>query len=162
MLVEYPGYGRSGGKPSQRSITRIIVAAHDFVTNQTGVDADAIIAHGRSLGGGAACALAAERPLAALVLESTFTSVREMLSRLGVLGFIIVDPFDNLAVASSLDIPVLVLHGQHDDIIPVSHGEALAAATESELVRMPCKHNDCPSVWPAVEAFMSEQGLLRR
>lgn len=161
MLVEYPGYGRSGGSPSQDSITQTILAAYDFVIAQPGVDSEAIVAYGRSLGGGASCALATERPLAALVLESTFTSVRAMVSQLGFPSALIVDPFDNLEIVASVDIPVLVLHGEHDTLIPVSHGEALAAAAETELVRMPCGHNDCPFAWPIVEAFISEQGLLR-
>ena len=50
LLVEYPGYGRSGGKPTQSSITETIVAAYDFAVDQTGVDRDAVVAYGRSLG----------------------------------------------------------------------------------------------------------------
>jgi len=162
LLVEYPGYGRSGGKPSQKSITRTMLHAYDFVVDRPGVDPDAIVAHGRSLGGGAACALALERPLAGLVLESTFTSVRDMASRLGFPGFLVVDPFDNLAAVSELDIPIAVLHGVRDEIIPVSHGEALAAAAQTELIPMPCGHNDCPFSWPIVEAFLADNGLLDR
>ncbi len=162
LLVEYPGYGRSGGKPGQSSITQAIVAAYDFVVDQAGVDPDAVVAYGRSLGGGAACALATLRPVSALVLESTFTSVRVMAGRLGFPSSLVVDPFDNLEAVRTLDIPILVLHGERDTLIPISHGETLATAAESVLVRMPCGHNDCPSAWPEVEAFMSEQGLLRR
>ncbi len=162
LLVEYPGYGRSGGSPGQKSITRTMLHAYDFIVDQPGVDPDAIVAHGRSLGGGAACALALERPLAAMVLESSFTSVRAMASRLGFPGFLVVDPFDNLTAVSELDIPILVLHGAHDEIIPVEHGEALAAAAETELIRMPCGHNDCPFSWPWVEPFLADHGLLDR
>jgi hypothetical protein len=161
MLVEYPGYGRSGGSPSQKSITQIMLAAYDFVVAQSGVDSDAIVAHGRSLGGGAACALAIERPLSALVLESSFTSVREMAARFGFPSAMIVDKFENLEAVASLDIPVLVIHGERDQMIPVAHGEELADAAETELVRLPCGHDDCPFAWPIVESFMSEQGLLR-
>jgi fermentation-respiration switch protein FrsA (DUF1100 family) len=161
MLVEFPGYGRSGGAPSQSSITGIILAAYDFVVDQPGVDVEAIVAHGRSLGGGAACVLATERPVSALVLESTFTSVRAMAPRFGFPGALVVDPFDNLEVVANLDIPVLVLHGEHDQLIPVSMGEELAAAAETELIAQPCGHNDCPFSWPIVELFMTEQGLLR-
>jgi fermentation-respiration switch protein FrsA (DUF1100 family) len=161
LLVEYPGYGRSGGTPSQTSIATAIVAAYDFVIAQPGVDRDAVVAHGRSLGGGAACLLATLRPISALVLESTFTSVRAMANRLEFPGSIVVDPFDNLEAVKTLDIPVLVLHGERDTLIPVSHGETLALAAETELVRRPCGHNDCKFAWPVIEAFLSEQGLLR-
>jgi fermentation-respiration switch protein FrsA (DUF1100 family) len=160
LLVEFPGYGRSGGTPSQTSIGETILAAYDFVVDRPGVDPEAIVAHGRSLGGGAACILATERPVSALVLESTFTSVRAIAKRLGLPGSLVVDPFDNLEVVESLDIPVLVLHGERDTLIPVSHGETLAEAGETTLVRLPCGHNDCPFAWPRVEAFMMEQGLL--
>src|SRR3990172_9418355 len=83
LLVEYPGYGRSAGTPSEDSITRAFVAAYDWALSQPGVDGRRVVGWGRSLGGGAICALARQRPLAALVLESTFTSVRAMAARFG-------------------------------------------------------------------------------
>lgn len=159
LLVEYPGYGRSGGSPSQDSISDTMFAAFDFVSDQPGVDPDAIVAHGRSLGGGAACILAAERPLAALILESTFTDVRSLARRLGLPGPLVADPFDNLSVIPTLGIPILVIHGERDNLIPVAHGERLAAAAATELIRMPCAHNDCPFTWPLVEAFLADHGL---
>ncbi len=76
LLVEYPGYGRSSGSPSQESITRTALAAYDWATAQPFVDRTRVVAYGRSLGGGVATILASKRPVAALVLESTFTSVR--------------------------------------------------------------------------------------
>jgi pimeloyl-ACP methyl ester carboxylesterase len=161
LLVEYPGYGRSGGKTTQETITQASIAAYDFLAGKSDVDAEAIVAHGRSLGGGAATQLALARPISALVLESTFTDVRAMSSRLGFPGSWVADPFDNLAAVAQLEVPVLVLHGQRDTLVPVAHGEALAEASETELIRMPCGHNDCPSSWPVVEGFMAEHGLLR-
>ncbi|MCP5039912.1 MAG: alpha/beta fold hydrolase [bacterium] len=161
LLVEYPGYGRSGGSPSESSIRKTILAAYDFVSDQPGVDREAIVAHGRSLGGGAACQLAAARPLSALVLESAFIDVRSLAARLGFPAFLVRDHFDNLSIVPTLDIPVLVLHGERDDLIPVSHGEQLAAAAETELIPMPCGHNDCPFSWPLVEAFLADHGFLR-
>jgi len=162
MLVEYPGYGRSGGSPSQDSITDAMLSAHTFVVEQEGVDPDAVIGYGRSLGGGAVCALARERALSALVLESTFTSARDVAASLGFPSAWVVDPYENLDVVRSLDIPVLVLHGNRDTLIPVSHGEALALAAESELVRRPCGHNDCGPSSQIVEMFLSDHGLLNR
>jgi len=159
LLLEYPGYGRSGGSPSQESITAAAVAAYDFLAAEPGIDAGRIVAYGRSLGGGAACALALQRKLAALILESTFTSVRDMASRLGAPGSLVRDPFDNLAAVRALDLPMLVIHGERDGIVPVSHGEALAEAAGVELVRLPCGHNDCPRPWRAILAFLDANGL---
>jgi uncharacterized protein len=76
LLVEFPGYGRSSGAPSEQSITEVVLAAHDWMQAQATIDSQRIIAYGRSLGGGAAAILARRRPTAGLVLESTFTSVR--------------------------------------------------------------------------------------
>jgi len=145
LLVEYPGYGRSSGVPSEASIARAMVAAFDWAAARPGVDRARILGWGRSLGGGAICALARERPLAALVLESTFTSVHAMAKALfGVPGFLVRDRFDNLEVVRGFAGPILQFHGERDASIPVEHARALhAAAAHSELHVLPCGHNDC-------------------
>jgi fermentation-respiration switch protein FrsA (DUF1100 family) len=162
LLVEYPGYGRSSGTPSQASITRTLVSAYDWATSQPQVDSRRVIGHGRSLGGGAICALARERSLAALVLESTFTSVREMATALyGLPGFLVRNPFDNLSAIRGFSGPILLLHGERDEAIPVDHARRLhAAAPTSELEVVGCGHNDCPLPWPLVTAFLSRHRLL--
>jgi uncharacterized protein len=159
LLVEYPGYGRSSGSPSEPSIARAMVAAFDWAASQPGVDRAQISGWGRSLGGGAICALARERRLARLVLESTFTSVRAMASDLfGIPGWLVPDPFDNLAVVRSFAGPVLLLHGERDQSIPLAHARALhAAASHSELHVLPCGHNDCARPWELIVTFLLAQ-----
>ena len=161
LLVEYPGYGRSGGTPSEASIARTMEAAYDAVADRPDIDATRISAWGRSLGGAAACALADRRELAALVLESTFTSVRPFARRFGIVGPLVRDPFDSLPILEAFEGPVLVLHGERDAVVPVAHGRALAeAAARADLQLLPCGHNDCPFQWPRVEAFLMREGLL--
>ena len=160
LLVEYPGYGRSGGSPSEASITRTMLEAYDALVSMPEVDPQRIVAYGRSLGGGAACALSLERPLAALVLESSFTSVAAMARSMGVPGFLVLDPFDNLAAVAAFDGPVLVLHGERDEIVPVDEGFQLARAAGVELERLPCGHNDCMRPWPQLRRFLGANGLL--
>ncbi len=148
LLVEYPGYGRSTGKPSQKSITEALCAAYDRIVARSDVDPSRIILMGRSIGGGAACAVAAERPSAALVLLSTFTSLRPFARRYLAPSFLLRDPFDNLAVVSSYRGPVLIVHGKHDTVVPYSHGKALAEAARSGwLITYDADHNDCPPDW---------------
>jgi len=162
LLVEYPGYGRSGGKPSEESIARTMAAAFDHLAARPDVAADRIIAWGRSLGGAAACALADQRDIAGLILESTFTGVRPLARRFGLIGPLVRDPFDNLAIVEMFEGPVLVLHGEHDSIIPVEHGRQLArAAPAAELHVLPCGHNDCPLQLSLVSSFLERNGLLR-
>jgi len=163
LLVEYPGYGRSTGSPSQASIAATMASAFDRMTARAEIDPNRIIAYGRSLGGGAACALARERRLAALVLESTFTSVRQLARGFGLPGFLVRDPFDNLDALRSYPGPVLIVHGERDEIIPAQHAAALhAAAQRSRLALEPCGHNDCQRPWLLVRDFLLENGLIGR
>jgi pimeloyl-ACP methyl ester carboxylesterase len=163
LLVEYPGYGRSGGAPSQRSVTAVVLAAFDWARQQPAVDPTRIIAYGRSVGGGAATALAEERPVAAMILESTFTSVPVFARRFGAPGLLVRDRFDNLAAVRRFTRPLLILHGQHDETIPVAQGRALhAAQPASEFYLMPCGHNDCEQPWAAIEHFLIRHQLLRQ
>lgn len=165
FLVEYPGYGRSEGKPSQRSIRNTFITAYDILVQREDVDASQIILFGRSIGGGAVCTLAAERPSAAMILMSTFTSIRSFAPSYFIPGFLVLDPFDNLRVIRSYPHPVLVLHGEQDELIPYKHGVALArAAPRGKLITYRCGHNDCPPTWDIfwrdVEAFLRENGIL--
>jgi hypothetical protein len=137
--------------------------AYDWALTRPGVDPARVVGWGRSLGGGAITALARERTLAAIVLESTFTSVRRMAQSIGVPAFLVRDPLDNLAVIESFPGPVLIVHGERDDMIPVAHARELAAAARSArlVVVTGCGHNDCPRPWADLRAFLDENGLLK-
>ncbi len=161
LLVEYPGYGRSAGKPTQASVTAAVLAAYDWGRRQRQIDARRVIAYGRSLGGGPAMALAGARPLAAVILESTFSRSQDFARRFGAPGLLVRDRFDNLEGVKRLNAPLLILHGTQDRIVPVAHAELLhAAQPASELVLMPCGHNDCPRPWLPIGRFLRQHALL--
>jgi len=165
LLVEYPGYGRSRGSPSEGTIRATLVAAYDVATKERGFAGRPVVGWGRSLGGGAICALARERPLAALVLESTFTSMTRMMLRGGMPNWLapllVRDPFENLGLLRRFTGPVLLLHGEHDEVVPPAEAEALRAETPgAELHWLPCGHNDCARPWPTVLGFLAAHGLL--
>ncbi len=163
LLVEYPGYGRSGGSPSEQSITAALVAAYDRVIRDPRVDTAQIVGYGRSLGGGAMAQLAAHRPLAALVLESSFTSVADMVREYHVPDFLIVNRFDTRAVLAGFRQPVLLIHGTRDGIIPIAHAHALkAVAPHAELHTFDCGHNDCAPQWDLVLSFLASNGVSRK
>ena len=159
LLVEYPGYGRSGGRPSRASITAAIVAAFDFASALPEIDARRVVAYGRSLGGAAVCELAAARPVAALVLQSTFTSMADLMPWF-VPRALLLDRFDNLAVITAGAPPALVMHGVRDRVIPFSHGERLARAAGTEPVPLNCGHNDCPRQWPLILGFLRRHATV--
>ncbi len=165
LLVEYPGYGRSDGTPSQRSIHETFVSAYDALASREDVDSSRMILFGRSVGGGAVCALAADRPSAALILMSTFLSARSFASKYLAPGFLVRDPFDNLTAVKAYPAPVLVIHGKRDDIIPYGHGTTLYhAAQHGKMLSYDCGHNDCPPNWDLffqdVASFLHEAGIL--
>ncbi len=163
LLVEYPGYGRSEGRPSRASIMETFLAAYDGLAARADIDAGRIVGMGRSLGGGAITDLARQRPLRALVLQSTFTSVADLARRYLVPGILARDPFDNHEVVRAFEGPVLVIHGRSDAVIPHSHGERLArAAANAQLVSLECGHNDClPEAYRAeLQRFFEQAGIL--
>jgi fermentation-respiration switch protein FrsA (DUF1100 family) len=156
LIVEYPGYGIAEGSPSQDSITNAVVAGYDWLRSRSEIDGARIVGYGRSLGGGAVAQLAARRPLAALILESSFTSVRAFARQYLAPGILVRDPFDTLEALATYRRPLLVLHGARDTIAPPAHGRTLAAAVPgATFVEMPCGHNDCERPWAAILHFLS-------
>ncbi len=162
LLPEYRGYGGAPGTPSEDGIVEDFDAALAAVLARGGVDERRIVFHGRSLGGGVVLALARRRAPAAVITESTFTSVADLARGFLIPRFAVRDPFDNASALRALDRPVLLLHGRPDGIIPVSHATALAAAARRPtLVLHDRDHNDPPppSYWPAIDRFL--ESVLR-
>lgn len=166
LLPEYRSYGRTPGKPSQQAITEDFVRFYDLLAARPEVDRARIVFMGRSLGGGVVCALAAERPPAAMILMSTFTSVVKLARRYLVPRFLVRDPFDNLKIVSGLRCPLVIFHGRQDHLIPFTHAEKLhEAAPQSKLVAYDdADHNDCPSdwahFWGEVQRFLTRAGII--
>ncbi len=165
LLVEYPGYGRSKGSPSEKGIRRAFTAAYDQLVAGKTVDPGRIMLMGRSIGGGAVCSLAKERPCAGLILLSTFTSIRAFAPRYGLFPFMVRDPMDNIGFLKNYQGPVLILHGKQDELISFKHATALASASRNaRLVAYDCAHNDCPPdwrlFWKDVFAFLTEHGMM--
>lgn len=165
LLVEYPGYGRSSGITSEETIQLALAAGYDWATRLPYIDTRRVIGYGVSLGGGAICALARVRPFAALVLESTFTSVSDLVAErpppIAALRFLVRNRFESLAVVRTYQAPILILHGDHDEMVPVSHARALAESSiHSELSIANCGHNDCPRPWATLIAFLGKHGIL--
>jgi len=166
LLVEYRGYGRSTGKPSQKAITDDFAWFHDKMIQRPEVDPALVIFHGRSLGGGVVGSLAKVRKPKAIILESTFTSVRSMAWSYMVPGFMMRDPFDTLATLRDFDGPVLIYHGQEDEIIPVKHAHRLAEVCRDVKLVIDAKmtHNSGPtsieSYWDAIDEVLRQAGIL--
>jgi uncharacterized protein len=161
LLVEYPGYGGADGAPTERSIIDTMLAAYDWGAKNPAVDPFRVVAYGRSLGGGAAARLAVDRKVAGLILESSFTSVADLASRLLAPRFLVQDVFDNRAALRAYRGPVLVIHGSHDTIVPIAHARELATlASGARVHEIDCGHNDCPRQWPVIRRFLEHANVL--
>jgi uncharacterized protein len=165
LLVEYPGYGRSTGWPSEKSIRAAMDAAYDQLAADPRIDHTRIFGFGQSLGGGAICLLARDRPLRALILQSTFTSLDIFTARYGAPPFLLHDHFDSLASVRSFVGPVLVIHGRNDELIPWTQGQRLAAAAARSTFRLyDCGHGCWDPArlpfWEDAMRFLREAGIL--
>jgi len=160
LQVEYPGYGRSQGSPSEESLTASLVAAYDWARSSGHYDEAHIAGHGRSMGGGAIAQLAARRPLAALVLESTFANFENFVMAYGVPRKLLLNHFDTAAVLRTYPGPVLLLHGTADRVFSFGNARTLAAAARHATLQPEnCGHNDCPPQWELVLGFLSKNGV---
>lgn len=147
FIIDYRGYGQSGGKPTEAGLYLDAEACWKYLTEERGIGAGDIILFGRSLGGSVASFLAAKNEPLALIVESSFTSVPDIgqdaypwlpvrwLSRFKH------STRDHVAQAN---LPVLVVHSRDDEIIPFHHGEAIfAAANEPKsFLEISGGHND--------------------
>jgi uncharacterized protein len=131
LLFDYRGYGASEGTPSEEGTYLDAECAFDELARRA--PGLAIVAYGESLGGGVAVELARRRPLAGLILDSTFTSVPDVGARAYPwlpVRLLARTRYDNLAKVATLDTPILVAHSRGDAIVPFELGRALHAAVK--------------------------------
>ncbi len=161
LLIEYPGYAGTDGTPSRASLNSAARLAFDWLAANQLVDAARIFAIGRSIGSGPAVELSLTRQLAGLVLLSPFARLDAFAHQVGAPAWLIRDRFDNQAVLSEYDGPLLLFHGRQDGIIGFEHSELLnTLRPPSQLIALDCGHNDCPYFDAAFYATL--QGFLKR
>lgn len=130
LLLDYRGYGLSQGRPSRAGVVADARAALAYLIEVRGYPPERIVLFGRSLGGAVAVAVAGDGPLGGLILESTFTSLRDMARTLaGPFGRLFVrSGFDSLAAIPRVRAPLLFFHGDRDRIVAFELGRRLYEA----------------------------------
>lgn len=147
LLFDYRGYGHSSGRPGEQGTYRDARAARACLLARPGVDRARIFYLGESLGGAVAIELARPHPPAGLVVLSTFTSIREA-SRAHypfIPARLVPDAYPSLQRIRTLHAPLLVLHGERDEIAPLTQGKALfdaAPGPKRMRVYLGLGHND--------------------
>ncbi|MBC7944434.1 MAG: alpha/beta hydrolase [Burkholderiales bacterium] len=147
LIFDYRGYGKSPGRPSERSTYEDAQAAWDYLTMVRGIAPGRIVIFGESLGGAIAAWLAARVEAGALVLTCTFTSMPELAGSLyPVFPSKLLSRFDYGTEESlaSVHSPVLVAHAPDDRIVPFAHGRQLfdAARSPKQFLELTGAHGD--------------------
>ena len=138
FALEYRGYGRSEGKPSEVGVYRDAEAAYEYLVNSKGIDRKAIISYGQSLGTAVATHLATHRQVAGVVLEAPFPSASRVAHKvfwfLPGVSLLVHGQLDTQAWLKEIRAPVLIIHCSQDPVIPFQFGQEVYDAA------LPPKH----------------------
>jgi fermentation-respiration switch protein FrsA (DUF1100 family) len=167
FIIDYRGYGNSGGRLSFQGVALDALAAWKYLTQTRGVSPGDIVVFGRSIGGAIAMELMRSVKPRALILESTFSSLPDMV-RVQFLApaarFVIGDVWNSSEAAANLTAPVLCLHSPDDGIVPYRLGRRLyeAVASEKTFVELSGGHNvgflESIDVYrPALDKFLTKR-----
>jgi len=166
LLMDYRSYGQSAGAPSEKALVADAITLYDHAVKQPGADPARIYAFGRSLGSGVAVALAAERPLAGIILVTPFDSLAAVAKRYYwylPVDWMLKHRFDSITRAPQLRTPLLCLIAERDEVIPAVHGERLCDAwggAKRKVVLLEARHNTTdshPLFWPSIRAFLEQK-----
>jgi fermentation-respiration switch protein FrsA (DUF1100 family) len=140
VALDYRGYGGSSGQPTEAGLLIDALTAHGFATARYPIARIAV--WGESLGTGVAVGLAAERPIGRLVLEAPFTAAVDLAAErypFVPVRWLMKDQFRSDRAIASVVVPLLVLHGARDTIVPIAYGERLfgLAREPKRFVRFP-------------------------
>ena len=147
FIFDYRGYGESGGKPGERGTYLDALAAWEWLVNERNVPPDSIVIMGRSLGGPVAAWIAKEHTPKALIVESSFSSIRDLAADLYSwlpARYLSRFTYSTKDYLEEITCPVLVIHSPDDDVIPYRHGQLLfdSAREPKEFLRISGTHND--------------------
>ena len=163
LIVDYRGYGASGGSPSEKALVGDALLWYDRIS----AERKNIYAFGRSLGSGVAVQLAAARPLAGIIVVAPFDSLVEVGKRYYwyvPVSLLLRHRFDSMEYAPRIKAPLLCLVAQSDEIIPVSHSKRLYDAWGGPKRWVDLEgagHNstdDAPAFWRAIGEFLGKRG----
>jgi len=164
LIVNYRGYGLSEGSPGEAALVSDALQWFDYAMTLPGADPKRMFAFGRSLGSGVAVALAAQRPLAGLILVTPYDSLAAVAKRYYwylPVDLLLKHRFDSIALAPALKQPLLCLIAERDEVIPPVHGERLFDAWGGEkrkIMLQESGHNSTdahPMFWTSIREFLA-------
>jgi hypothetical protein len=166
LMVEYRGYGNSEGEPSEHGIYRDGQAAFDYLIAQ-GIQPENLVVFGRSLGSAVAVRVASDNPCAGVILETPFTNMAEMarfhypiIPGLGRFS----GKFNSIDRIGSISAPILFIHGDADELVPLKFGRKLfeAATSEKQFYLIPGAHHNDTYLVGGQRYFDTFTGFVRK
>ena len=158
LLIDYRGYGRSQGKfPNELQVYQDAAVAWNYLHDERKIPSDRIFIYGHSLGGAIAIDLAVKQPDAGgLIVDSSFTSIREMIALRNIFSIFPVDliltqRFESIEKLPNLKMPVLFIHGSDDLTVPAFMSQNLYAVAPEpkKIVIIPgADHNNLAQIAP--------------
>ncbi|NQU15478.1 MAG: alpha/beta hydrolase [Desulfobacteraceae bacterium] len=133
FIFDYRGYGKSGGRPSEKGIYMDGLAAYDYLVEKEHFPPDKIILFGRSLGAAVAIEVALSRDVKGIIIESGFTSTKGMARSMilfNAFSYFLPANYNNLEKIGRIRVPKLIIHGDEDHLVPFAMGEKLFSASK--------------------------------
>jgi len=156
FIYDYCGYGKSKGLPDLQNIVAAGECAYRYLIDKQKYKPEDVIVYGESLGGAVSACLAERCPTAGLIIQSGFSSLYkiaiEKIPLFGVYPPLLfpADDFDTANRMARLKVPVLIIHGTDDGLVPVHHGEAIYAAAKQPktiLILQGARHTDITELY---------------
>jgi uncharacterized protein len=168
LIIDYPGYGKSGGRPGEAGCYAAADAAYEWLTKTQRIAANHILLYGGSLGGAIAVDLASRKPYRALILVKTFTSapdVGQCVFPYLPIRWVMRNRLDSLSKIERCKQPIFIAHGDADRVVPFAQGQRLyeAAPQPKKFLRLPgADHNDAlpPEFFTSLKQFLAETALV--
>ena len=122
IAYDYPGYGLSGGSPTEASCNTAIDTLYEYIISEINIPKERLLLWGRSLGTGPSCYLASKIHIAGVILETPFLSAFRSVTEIPVLPW---DRFRNINIVDKVKSPSLVIHGRYDEVVPFRQGRKI-------------------------------------
>ncbi len=168
FIIDYRGYGKSQGRPTEQGMYADAKAAYDYLQSRPDIAKNRIVVYGASMGGVAAVDLASKYPVAALIADSTFTSAADMAKKIApfVPSFMLAVKLDSASKIKKVTVPKLFIHSPQDGTVPFRFGKALfdLAPEPKEFLQITGSHNEGYALseqifLPGIESFLDKNGL---
>ena len=169
LIIDYRGYGKSQGRPTEQGIYADALSAYDYLKGRPDLKDQKVIVYGSSIGGAVAVDLASKKDIDGLIIDSSFTSAADMAKTIYPFlpAFLLKTKLDSINKIGKISVPKLFLHSPEDEVVPYALGRKLydAAPEPKRFFEIIGGHNeghlhDEDKIQNGIAKFLKEQNLI--